>query len=146
MKITIRKAIEADIKKVSWLWMDMCKELHPDYTPNMEWWRIVTVNLMRNHKEYTMFVSVNEKGQIVGFIDYIVDVEASRGQLIANGRHFYIKPEYRNTGADLIWKKMLENLQLRKVQLIIAPCAMGQEAFWSDRGFTQSSMVMEKSL
>src|SRR5208337_2771488 len=49
--ISIRRGKEADIERVSRLWLDMVRELNPSYTPRIEWWQNITLGMMRLYEK-----------------------------------------------------------------------------------------------
>jgi GNAT superfamily N-acetyltransferase len=144
--ITIRKGIEADIHKVSRLWVEMAKELRPDDTPIPEWWRAIAINMMRFNKEYYIFVA-DDNGKLVGFIDGIVVSEPSTGMIQGIGRHFYVKPEYRNNG--IAWKLYIEictQAKDRGAKAFTLSCLPDKVEFWKKRGFKTSEINMRMDL
>jgi len=95
--IAIRKGREADIEKVSRLWLDMVRESSPPYLPNVERWKNITLRMMRHHENYHLFVA-EEAQDVVGFLDFMTVPEPATGCAHAVGRHLYVKPERRNAG------------------------------------------------
>ena len=95
--VIIRKGSEADIEQVSRLWLDMVRELNPSYTPSIEWWKNITLGLMRFYENYHLFVA--EAAQdAVGFLDFMTVPEPATGCAHAVCRHLYVRPERRNSG------------------------------------------------
>lgn len=90
----IRKGTENDILKISRLWLKMVDELAPDYTPNVEWWREIAYNTIRNGM-YHVFV-IEEGGRLLGFLDFFLYPEPSTGKVHMVGQHFWVEPEMRS--------------------------------------------------
>ncbi len=142
----IRKAVEGDIHKVSHLWREMVSELNPEYTPMSEWWRSITLNMMRNHKEYCVFVA-EDNGKLIGFIDFLLVSEPSIGGIQALGRHFYVKPEYRKPGVAFdLYCKSIEEIRKRGGKTVSLPCKPDSVHFWGKRGFKVSEILLRKEI
>lgn len=138
-----RKANQADILKVSQLWLEMTRELMPQATPNVTWWKKRVFALMSTDA-YFMFV-VEHGGRILGFIDYLISPEPATSKIHAIGQCLYIRPEYRQTNAaGRLWKIVLKDLKKRGVQVLETICADQQKSFWEKRGFEFEYHLMKK--
>jgi len=141
----IRQGTESDLNKIGRLWLEMVRELTPNYTPMLDWWKAITINLMRNNKEYYVFVA-DDNGKIVGFLDFLLLAEASTGKVQALGRHYYVKPEYRKTKiASEIYHESCEEAIKRGAKAFTLLCLPKGVRFWKKRGFKidEVSMRME---
>ncbi|MGD0659063.1 MAG: GNAT family N-acetyltransferase [Syntrophorhabdales bacterium] len=142
--INIRKGSEADIEQVSRLWLDMVRELNPSYTPSIEWWKNITLGLMRLYKNYHLFVA--EEGQdAVGFLDFMTVPEPATGCAHAVCRHLYVRPERRNSGiSNSLLRQFNESAKMDGAVVLEAECGDEQFRFWQRMGFGLVGFKMRK--
>ena len=143
----IRKAIEADVIKVSRLWLEMVKELNSNYEPRIDWWREQTRFLICNNKDYKLFVA-DDGGKIIGFIDFLLQLESARGKRCVFARHFYIKPEYRYKKriAKELYETGIISGKEWKANLYMFLCQENEKEMWIKQGYSPGEIIMEKSL
>lgn len=141
----IRQANEGDILKVGRLWLEMVKEMRPDFTPNVEWWRKIAADAMRNGS-YSMLV-VDDGGKIVGFLDWFLFPEPSTGQVHMVGQHLYLKPELRGSGVGReLYEKTMEIGVARGVKTFELFCFGNEQPYWEKRGFAPLRTLMRKEI
>ena len=146
LPITIRKGGEADIERVSCLWLEMVRELNPSYAPSVEWWRNITLGMMRHYKNYHLFVA-EEAQDLVGFIDFITVPEPATGHAHAVCRHLYVRPEKRNTGISASLLCHYEESARKDGAVVLElECSDEQYRFWRRMGYGPVGFKMRKHL
>ena len=142
--INIRRGKEPDIERVSLLWLDMVRELNPSYTPRVEWWRNITLGMMRHYENYYLFVA--EDGQdVVGFIDLMVVPEPATGWPHGVCRHLYVTPGSRSAGVSRRLILQCEE-QARKEGAVVIEleCGDEQHPFWQGMGYRPVGIKLRK--
>lgn len=142
----IRQGTEADILKASRLWLEMLKELAPQYkSPNIEWWRRTAENAFRR-KVYFLFVADNG-GKIVGFLDWFLFPEPSTGLVHAVGQHYYVMPEYRGTTvAGRLYRQTVAEAVKKGAKVFELFTFESQKPMWIDLGFNPLRTLMRKEV
>lgn len=137
----IREGTEPDIIKISRLWLDMVKEMKPEYEPNVEWWRKIALQHLRSGIYY--FYVADDGGKIVGFIDFFMYPEPSTGKKHCVGQHFFLKPEYRGktTGRELYERSLSKGKKLG-AKIIELFCFENERAMWKRKGFKSLRTLM----
>jgi GNAT superfamily N-acetyltransferase len=142
--ITIRKGSEADIERVSCLWLDMVRELNPSYTPSIEWWKNITLGLMRFYANYHLFVA-EEAQDAVGFVDFMTVPEPATGRAHAVCRHLYVRPERRNSGiSNSLLRQFNESAKMDGAVILEVECGDEQFRFWQRMGYGLVGFKMRK--
>lgn len=101
-KIYVRPGTEQDIEAVSSLWEALVLETVPDARPDAEAWKRLTCQAMQN-PQFHLFVA-EKQGELVGFQDGMAYHDPCISEVCVMGRHFYVKPEFRecsSAGAQL---------------------------------------------
>ena len=144
--IDIRRGKEADIERVSRLWLDMVRELNPSYTPRIEWWQNITLGMMRLYEKYYLFVA--EDGQdMVGFIDLMIVPEPATGCAHAVCRHLYMAPDSRNAGVSRRLILQCEEWARKEGAVVLElECGDEQHPFWRRMGYGPVGMKMRKQV
>ena len=141
----IRQANEGDLVKASRLWLEMVKEMRPDFTPNVEWWRKIARDSMRQGS-YSMLVA-DDGGKIVGFLDWFLFPEPSTGQIHMVGQHLFLTPELRGTGVGReLYEKTMEIGVKRGVKIFELFCFDAEQVYWKKRGFSPLRTLMRKEI
>jgi GNAT superfamily N-acetyltransferase len=134
----IRPGEEKDIPAVALLWYRMAKELlngtAGEQEPLCAWWANITWGLMKSGNYHLWLADKDE--EIIGFIDYLDDVNLMTNELFAALRSYYVMPEYRRTkAAYYLWSTFLADLRERKSHYIESNCEEKMVVFWRKRGF-----------
>lgn len=96
--VRVRRGILADVPDMAKMWMSLVKEdMNGVGKPDPAAWIAQTVAMLGS-PDYYLFVS-EDKGNLVGFMDGVVSFDPSTSQKVMTGRHIYVNPEYRKTGA-----------------------------------------------
>jgi GNAT superfamily N-acetyltransferase len=141
----IRQANEADLHKAGRLWLAMVTEMRPDFTPNVEWWRKIARDSMRNGT-YFMFVA-DEGGKIVGFLDWFLFPEPSTGQTHLVGQHLFLDPSFRGSGIGReLYEKTLEIGTGMGIKIFELFCFSNEQPYWEKRGFAPLRTLMRKEI
>jgi GNAT superfamily N-acetyltransferase len=143
-RVIIRKGTEADIDLVGLLWLDMVRELNPSYTPNIGWWKNITLGMMRQYKSHYLFVA-EEAQDVVGFIDFFVVPEPATGCAHAVCRHLYVRPENRNRGvSNSLLRQYDESAKKEAAAVLELECGQEQHSFWQGKGFVPVQLRMKR--
>jgi len=145
-RIAIRRGSEADIDRVGRLWLDMVRELNPSYAPNVEWWKNITLGMMRHYENYLLFVAECAQ-DVVGFIDFMTVPEPATGCAHAVCRHLYVTLDWRNTG---ISRRLLLQYEASAKEsgavLLELECGQEQYRFWQGMGYGPVGSKMRKGV
>ena len=143
--VQIREGNEGDIVKVSRLWVEMVREMRPDFTPNVEWWRKIARESMRQGP-YAMLVA-DSGGKIVGFLDWFVFPEPSTGKIHMVGQHLFLLPEYRTTGIGrTLYERAIEFGKSKGITTFELFCFDNEKLHWEKRGFSALRTLMRKEI
>lgn len=141
----IRRATDADIHKLSRLWLSLCTEHHPSYHPDVNAWKSITLVLLHS-PNFASFVA-EEGGKIIGFLDLEIFTEPSNGKVYAGGRHLYVSPEYRTSpAAGLLYRSAIKEAKARGADAIQLICFDETKDMWLHHGYQPIHTIMEKSL
>lgn len=139
----IRKGNKNDILKVSRLWLSMAKELAPQSTPNIQWWRTLETDLFKSGL-YGMYLA-EEGGKVIGFLDFLVTCEPLTGEKHLIGRHMYIDPEHRKSSIAMkLYSASMKNGKESGATVFDLICDKNEKAFWEKKGYRETSYVMRK--
>lgn len=141
----VRAGNESDIVKASRLWLEMVKEMRPEWTPNVEWWRKIAVGSMRSG---TYFVVVaDEGGKLVGFLDWFIFDEPSTGKTHAVGQHLFLRPELRGSGIGRnLYDKAMEAVKDMGINTVELFCFENEKPMWEKRGFAPVRSLLRKEI
>lgn len=140
----IRLAKKEDLPEISKLWVDMVKELEPDWTPDHKAWVETGVLLLETGMYY---IVVSEDNGITGFLDGMAYLEPSLGKTIGVAKHFYLKPEYRGTGLMIeMYSEMVSIAKTKDVKIIELQCYPEKLDYWEGFGFKQDQYVLRKEI
>lgn len=143
--VIIRKGNEGDVIKVSRLWLEMLKEMKPEYTPNIEWWRTICIESLRS-KRYMIFIA-ELGGSIKGFLDLFLFPEPSTGKIHAIGQHFFIRPNYRKNGiAYSLYKRAIKESIKNKASIFELFCFDNEKDMWMKKGFKPIRNLLRKEM
>lgn len=143
--IQIRQANEGDITKAGRLWLEMVREMRPDFTPNVEWWRKIARESMRQGS-YALLVA-DDGGKIVGFLDWFLFPEPSTGKIHMVGQHLFLLPEYRNSGVGRdLYERALDHGKSKGITTFELFCFDNEKPHWEKRGFSPLRTLMRKEL
>jgi len=142
--ISIRRGKEADIERVSHLWLDMVRELNPSYAPRIEWWQNITLGMVRLYEKYYLFVA--EDGQdVVRFIDFMIVPEPATGCAHAVCRHLYVTPDSRNAGVSRRLILQYEEWARKEGAVVLElECGEEQAPLWRKMGYGPVGIKMRK--
>lgn len=141
----IRQGTESDIVKASRLWLEMVKEMRPDFTPNVEWWRRIAFESMRAGKYFILVA--DDGGKIVGFLDWFIFPEPSSGKIHAVGQHLYLKPELRGSGIGRnLYDKTIEEVKNMGITTVELFCFDNEKPMWEKRGFVPLRSLLRKEV
>lgn len=129
---------------MSRLWVDMVKELHPDYKPNMDWWKAAELQQMRYNREYVCFVA-EQDNKIVGFVDFVLILEPSTNTIIAVGKQMYVRPESRKTRVGWELHKMYPKVARSRGAMEMM-FETTNPAMWAKHGYKIVKYVVSKKL
>lgn len=123
----------------------MVRELAPEYTPNVEWWREHAKRFL-SAGTYQAFVA-EDGGRIVGFLDGFIFPEPSTGKLHGVGQHFYVLPEYRGTSAaGLLYRHLLKTARESGCQVIELFCFDREKSFWLKKGYKPVRSMVRREI
>ena len=143
--MVIRAGLQSDILKVSRLWVELVKELGPELTPNVEWWREHAEIYMRSGV-YFVFVA-EEGGRPVGFIDYFLFKEPATSKVHAVGQHFYVLPEYRKSKVSgQLWRKAMTHGKKNGAQIYELYCFEKELPFWKRHSFLPKRNLVRREI
>lgn len=143
--VKLRQATDADVEEVSELWLKMVQELAPDLSPNVDWWQ-QHAHIFMQSNAYTMFV-VEDKGKIVGFIDYFLFSEPATSKNHAVFQHFYVIPEYRNGSASSkLYRIGLKSSKKCGAEVIELCCFPEEVDFWKKHGCVLKRNFMRREV
>lgn len=112
----------------------MVKEMRPEYEPNAGLWREYCVNFMRRGK-YFVFVA-EDRGRVIGFIDYFLFKEPSTDKIHCVGQHFYMIPEFRKgKTAWWLYKVATDTAKMLGAQVIELHCFEEELPKWKRKGY-----------
>jgi len=141
----IRQATEADVPKISRLWLAMVKEMRPDWKPDIEMWREHCYNFMRNGR-YFIFVA-EEGGRIFAFVDYFLFPEPSTGKTHAVGQHFYMLPEFRKGKTSWrLYHSATRHAQDHGAQVLELFCFESELPRWKRKGYTPTRYLVRQEV
>lgn len=141
----IRRGTDKDIKQASVLWLDMVKELAPDYTPNVEWWQEMAHKLIELDTYYIIIAKNGER--IIGFIDFFLYPEPATGKIHAVGQHFYVKPEYRKgIVSSGLWKQALRLAKEKDAENIELFCFENEQPMWVKKKFKPVRVLVRRAI
>lgn len=144
--IRFRRGTEADIPKVMKLWFSMVRETHPDFSPNVAWWKAETLQHLRHNSNYFMFVA-EEGGVIVAFTDGYIQAEPAQGKIFFFSRHSYVRQTYRHTNIiKELYHMVTEESHSRGVKDLMFCCPESTLAMWKTHGYHEIEHVMIGSL
>lgn len=92
----VRRADHRDVWGVRKLWADLIREKYPDPNPNEKMWVEQTHASMNQMQGYRLYIA-EMGGEIVGFSDGAVVMDAAINDKYVTGKHIYVKPEYRHS-------------------------------------------------
>jgi GNAT superfamily N-acetyltransferase len=110
--VEIRRANDADIPFMAFLWAMLVLEENPIAKPQIRQWAELRNRLIKNH-DYYAYVVTDDAGKIVGFADGSVQVALDTGETYVEGSHMFILPEYRKGQAGRFLHKMGTDLAKR---------------------------------
>ncbi len=143
--MTIRKATIEDISVISLLWLEMVKELAPDYNPRRDWWEIMAKKMFSSGL-YNLFVAGNE-GFILGFIDFFTWPEPATGEIHAVGQHFYCLPAYRKTSIPgKLYKRAINSAKKQNCSYIELCCFENEKPMWIKKGFLPLRSIVRRPI
>lgn len=141
----IRYATIKDIPAIANLWVEMVKELAPDYKPNKTWWVEQATKLLETNI-YISLIAVSGD-EVIGFIDAFLYPEPSTGKLHLVGQHFYVQPGHRGTDvAPRLYHEVLRFAKKNKVDILELFCFDSEKSMWQRKGFKSVRTLMRRSL
>lgn len=141
----IRKGTDRDIEEVSNLWLEMVKELAPDYMPNIEWWQEMACELVKSNTYHIIIAKNGER--IIGFIDFFLYPEPATGLVHAVGQHFYVKPDYRKgMVSSRLWKRALTLAKEKDAENIELFCFENEQSMWMKKKFKPVRILVRRSM
>lgn len=144
-RMIIGRGTEGDLHEVGRLWLAMVDELAPESEPNLDFWRAITVNLMRL-THYVMLVA-EEGRKIIGFVDFGFEVDAATSRIQMTTRHFYVIPEARGTGvAGRLYRAGMRTGQDRGARDVVFLAGDRERPFWERHGYERGQNVMRKAI
>lgn len=141
--IRIRKGYACDVPFLAMMWSDLLKETNPDAKPNVKWWVESTYKLMRNPDYHLTVAEYN--GELAGFMDGMFIPDPSIGEYVAQGRHMYVKPEYRDKNiAGLIHKRGIRDAQDRGVNIHRYSVRENEKHLWDSKNCHPTETTYEE--
>ena len=95
--LNCRRAFYCDLPLIADLWEAMALEEELGWKPNKEVWMQQAIEYMKNPAQYFFVAEWN--GEIVGFVQGHPYLNPQNSEWILVGVAFYIKPEFRKSGA-----------------------------------------------
>lgn len=105
--LNCRRAFYCDIPKMADLWEAMALEEELGWKPNKIIWMQQTEEYMNNPDQYIFVAEWN--GEVIGFVQGHPYINPQNSECIIAGIAFYIKPEFRKTGAGKALHEMYKN-------------------------------------
>ena len=136
----IRLATKEDIPELSKLWVEMIKELEPDWEPNADVWIKNCENLL-DSGSYGIGIAI-EDDKMVGFIDGMTYYDPASDKIIGFGKNFYVARDYR--GTDIAEELMITSIveaQKRGVETLEMQCYPDKLEYWVKHGFEGRQII-----
>jgi len=139
----IRRGKITDIYPVSLLWLEMVSESGNNLNPNVEWWRSHALELI-NNPVYRLFVA-EEKGEIVGFLDYFLFPEPATSKIHCIGQQFFVKSPYRDKDVSgKLYKTVIKDAQKNGAEVFELFCFEDDLHFWKKHGYELKRCLVRK--
>jgi Acetyltransferase (GNAT) family len=139
--MNIRKAISGDVHKLSHLWLALCNEISPGYTPNPSWWRESTLKALSN-PDYSLLLA-ESSGKLLAYTDGCIIRESSLGMIIMFSRNSYVLPEFR--GKDImksLYCMLTDIARKGNCQKLMFLCNDTTLSMWKGYGYKPIEHVM----
>ena len=139
----IRQGMVTDIFELSRLWLQMVKELCPQFAPNVSWWRELAQKCFQGGNYFVLVAEIDNK--IIGFIDWFMYPEPSTGKIHAVGQHFFVIPEERKKSiSGTLYKKMMNISKKQGAQITELFCFDKEINFWKNHKFNPIRSMLRR--
>jgi predicted N-acetyltransferase YhbS len=91
---------------------------------------------------------VAEVGQrIIGFVDFVLEVDAATSRVQMTTRHFYVMPENRGAGvAGRLYREGMMIGKERGAASVVFAADDNERPFWERHGYEKVQNVMRKAI
>lgn len=109
----------------------MMDEVYPGRNPDIRYWVNFISDLLRDCKEYFLYVA-EEEGKIIGFTDFLIQYDPTFSCMVLNSFQTYVLPKYRNTGATRgLWKNLVTSAKSNNCPKIFFSTAPHLFEYWT---------------